>query len=117
MKARSFRVFPTGISIPASGDLPGIYAGITAQQLASPASRLALSRLADTQRGRLSFASLPALIYVASLRASRFLLIRAPELELLHRMCNGIQEICWWALGLSFPFAYQSTRRLNSNSL
>lgn len=96
------KVYPNGLSIAPNGSLPSLSVGLTEQQLTYLASRLALVRLADSLGGRLSFATLPALAYVASLRVFRRLRVRHPEWERLCRICIGIQDVCYWALGLSF---------------
>jgi hypothetical protein len=82
-------LYPDGsIEIPAKGDLPAIILAVTELESSDPALRAFGFLTWNSLDAGLSFANLPAWLYVCALRIQRLLMVRFAERLLLNRMCT-----------------------------
>jgi hypothetical protein len=101
------KLYPDGaIEIPGKGNLPPILIAVTASEANDPAL-VSFGRLTwNSLDAGLSFANLPAWLYVGTSRIQRLLMIRFPERLLLNRMCTNIQRLLVQTYKLSFQLTH-----------
>ena len=95
------------IEIPAKGDLPAIVLAVTELESSDPALRAFGFLTWNSLDAGLSFANLPAWLYVCTLRIQRLLMVRFAERLLLNRMCTDIQRLLVQAYRISFQLSHR----------
>jgi hypothetical protein len=100
-------LYPDGsIEIPANGDLPPILIAVTELESSDPALKAFGFLTWSSLDAGLSFANLPAWLYVGTLRIQRFLMVRFAERLLLNRICTQIQRLLVQAYRISFQITH-----------